>query len=734
VGLDESLDSSLVVRRLVGLQGKNMKEIMASAPGAKLWVSGRGYGNRQDKTGPLAVCVGTASATVLETALRLVETLLGTVLKGQRGLRQPNLCPAAKVEVAETTANMQVAGSHGNSQCALPSDVVVEDVKSTGRIDESSVEFSLLDGATDSVQHHTSATCTRSSRSGDHIGPSPKRPTEVAFRDRSLNTNHGFLHFRKVEVGLDESLGSSLVVRRLVGVQGKNMKDIMASAPGAKVWVAGRGFGNRQDKTGPLAVCVGAASTTVLETALRLVETLLGTELNGQRGLRQPNLCPAAEVEVIETTATMQVAGSLGNKKRSLPSDVVVDSTGRIDDSSAEVSMLEGGTVSVQHHTLATCTRSRSSSAEAEAEAEGVKIPAASDMLGFGSDCAVVNDSEIKDAKGRDLDVDGPAQRVRTNFADSPDQGHEYVEPSTKVEGSITDGPWPSLLTQGVTHPVARQEPTTRNKHLGSPCINLAGIGNGKGSGTGVEGGGCGGGRISACRVTVAVGKLVSTSAKPPPAVCPRRGLAPGYDFHFFRKIEVGIEEEHPFSVVSRIVGPCGKNINGIMAEAPGSKVWLSGRGSNDSYDKTGPLFVCIGAASASVLEKGAHLVEACLAKVLEAHRRFMQSRRCPPLQVEVAAAPTAVATATAFTIEKGAAAAAAAEAAASAAAAAAPAEPASASAQAVPKAAPAAAGGCNAAAVAAATAASAALPAARVEADAVGACRVSGTSVTAGA
>lgn len=84
----------------------------------------------------------------------------------------------------------------------------------------------------------------------------------------------GLLHFRKIEVGIEDE-PNFRVVQRLIGPKGRNMQDILTKARGAKIWIIGRGSRSWEDDIGPLVVCVGAASSSAFETAVRLVKELL---------------------------------------------------------------------------------------------------------------------------------------------------------------------------------------------------------------------------------------------------------------------------------------------------------------------------------------------------------------------------------------------------------------------------------------------------------------------------
>jgi len=90
-----------------------------------------------------------------------------------------------------------------------------------------------------------------------------------------------------------------------------------------------------------------------------------------------------------------------------------------------------------------------------------------------------------------------------------------------------------------------------------------------------------------------------------------------------FRKIEVGIEDDAQFRVVSRLIGPRGKHMQDILAGCHGAKIWIIGKGSRSWEDDVGPLTVCLGAPTSQAFEHAEQQVQALLTRVREEHSRF---------------------------------------------------------------------------------------------------------------
>jgi len=91
-----------------------------------------------------------------------------------------------------------------------------------------------------------------------------------------------------------------------------------------------------------------------------------------------------------------------------------------------------------------------------------------------------------------------------------------------------------------------------------------------------------------------------------------------------FQRVEVGIEDDPEFRVVQRLIGPGGKYMQDIVAKSKGAKIWIIGRGSRSWEDNTGPLMICVGAASSSVFNVAIKLVQELLGKVHEDHKKFL--------------------------------------------------------------------------------------------------------------
>lgn len=110
-----------------------------------------------------------------------------------------------------------------------------------------------------------------------------------------------------------------------------------------------------------------------------------------------------------------------------------------------------------------------------------------------------------------------------------------------------------------------------------------------------------------------------------------RPAARPGYQgsskgLPFFRKIEVGIEDDMEFRVVQRLIGPRGKYMQDITEKCRGAKVWIIGRGSRSREDSVGPLMICVGATSLVEFEAAVGHINELLAWVHKEHRRFHRS------------------------------------------------------------------------------------------------------------
>mmetsp|Transcript_94009 Transcript_94009/g.235983 ORF Transcript_94009/g.235983 Transcript_94009/m.235983 type:complete len:323 (+) Transcript_94009:90-1058(+) len=101
------------------------------------------------------------------------------------------------------------------------------------------------------------------------------------------------------------------------------------------------------------------------------------------------------------------------------------------------------------------------------------------------------------------------------------------------------------------------------------------------------------------------------------------KGEGKGKGLQHFCKLEVGIDDDPNFRVVSRLIGPKGRHMQDILSKAKGSKIWIIGKGSRSWEDDVGPLVVCIGATSAAAYETAVASVKDLLARVTEDHRKF---------------------------------------------------------------------------------------------------------------
>mmetsp|Transcript_114853 Transcript_114853/g.246824 ORF Transcript_114853/g.246824 Transcript_114853/m.246824 type:complete len:317 (-) Transcript_114853:381-1331(-) len=121
-----------------------------------------------------------------------------------------------------------------------------------------------------------------------------------------------------------------------------------------------------------------------------------------------------------------------------------------------------------------------------------------------------------------------------------------------------------------------------------------------------------------------------SREEAPPQA---RRNDAKGKGLSNFTRVEVGIADDRDFRVVQRLIGPKGRHMSDIVAEAKGAKVWIIGRGSRSWEDDEGPLMVCVGAMSSSVFAAAVGLVQELLVKVHREHSKFQPRHENPRLQ-----------------------------------------------------------------------------------------------------
>jgi len=98
------------------------------------------------------------------------------------------------------------------------------------------------------------------------------------------------------------------------------------------------------------------------------------------------------------------------------------------------------------------------------------------------------------------------------------------------------------------------------------------------------------------------------------------------------RRFDVGIEQDHAFRVVRRLLGPGGRNMKHIAAESAGARLTIRGRGSHTSNgcdsestrnEMEEPLAIHVTASSLPSLEKAACMVQDLLETVRGEHRAF---------------------------------------------------------------------------------------------------------------
>lgn len=101
---------------------------------------------------------------------------------------------------------------------------------------------------------------------------------------------------------------------------------------------------------------------------------------------------------------------------------------------------------------------------------------------------------------------------------------------------------------------------------------------------------------------------------------------------HYLSNHEVGIEDDSNFFAVRRLLGPTGENLQHIIEESQGAKVWICGKGSGRkrrSDQDSGPLLICINATSKPSLQKASALVQDLLQTTHEEYKRFVSRRSC---------------------------------------------------------------------------------------------------------
>lgn len=96
----------------------------------------------------------------------------------------------------------------------------------------------------------------------------------------------------------------------------------------------------------------------------------------------------------------------------------------------------------------------------------------------------------------------------------------------------------------------------------------------------------------------------------------------------FFRKIEVGIEDDLEFRVVQRLIGPRGRYMQDITERCRGAKVWIIGKGSRSREDSVGPLMICVGATGLSEFDAAVGHINDLLSWVYKEHRRWGHHQR----------------------------------------------------------------------------------------------------------
>jgi len=194
------------------------------------------------------------------------------------------------------------------------------------------------------------------------------------------------------------------------------------------------------------------------------------------------------------------------------------------------------------------------------------------------------------------------------------------------------DGFSPGASTPGTASGAASPSSAQAWSSVPSKAKSGAALGKAQGKGAGAGGRATGGSPSSAVTVAAAVvSPSNSVAARPSPKARPgdaSKGEGKGRGLQFFRKIEVGVEDEPDFRVVSRLIGPKGRHMQDILNEAKGTKIWIIGKGSRSWEDDVGPLIVCVGAGSSMAFETAVRLVEELLGRIKEDHRRFLQNQQ----------------------------------------------------------------------------------------------------------
>jgi len=194
------------------------------------------------------------------------------------------------------------------------------------------------------------------------------------------------------------------------------------------------------------------------------------------------------------------------------------------------------------------------------------------------------------------------------------------------------DGFSPGASTPGTASGAASPSSAQAWSSVPSKAKSGAALGKAQGKGAGAGGRATGGSPSSAVTVAAAVvWPSNSVAARPSPKARPGdggKGEGKGRGLQFFRKIEVGVEDEPDFRVVSRLIGPKGRHMQDILNEAKGTKIWIIGKGSRSWEDDVGPLIVCVGAGSSMAFETAVRLVEELLGRIKEDHRRFLQNQQ----------------------------------------------------------------------------------------------------------
>lgn len=109
----------------------------------------------------------------------------------------------------------------------------------------------------------------------ENVGKGGNDMVYAPQREKPGGKGKGLSHFERIDVGVEDD-NDFRVVQRLIGPRGKHMQEITMQCKGAKVWIIGRGSRSWEDSLGPLMICVGATTKSIFESAVALIQELLG--------------------------------------------------------------------------------------------------------------------------------------------------------------------------------------------------------------------------------------------------------------------------------------------------------------------------------------------------------------------------------------------------------------------------------------------------------------------------